>query len=131
MTLGFKVDDWGQEVINEKFNAEMLAEAVCKIEGFTYAPSQEEFFIHGYSSEQSFIYVTANYVKAEMLHSLSEQLGVKRLLTVYCMGFDEVTDLDNIIVKKIPESILKKFEIGRGNYDLNVCEAAADGDDDE
>ena len=126
-----KVDDWGQEVINEKFNAEMLAEAVCKIEGFTYAPSQEEFFIHGYSSEQSFIYVTANYVKAEMLHSLSEQLGVKRLLTVYCMGFDEVTDLDNIIVKKIPESILKKFEIGRGNYDLNVCEAAADGDDDE
>ena len=126
-----KVDDWGQEVINEKFNAEMLAEAVCKIEGFNYAPSQEEFFIHGYSSEQSFIYVTANYVKAEMLHSLSEQLGVKRLLTVYCMGFDEVTDLDNIIVKKIPESILKKFEIGRGNYDLNVCEAAADGDDDE
>ena len=121
------VDDWGQKVINDKFTPDMLIEAVCKVEGFTYAPSKEEYFIHGYSSEQSFIYVTANYVKADVLHSLSEQLGPKRFLTVYCTGFDEVSELDNIIVKKIPESILKKFEIGRDNYDLNV-QAAAEED---
>lgn len=36
----------------------MLAEAVCKLEGFTYAPSQERFWLHGYSTETDFIFVT-------------------------------------------------------------------------
>ena len=32
-------DKWGNWVINHDYNAAMLAEAVCKLEGFTYAPS--------------------------------------------------------------------------------------------
>ena len=32
-------DKWGREVISKSYNAEMLAEALCKLEGFTYAPS--------------------------------------------------------------------------------------------
>jgi hypothetical protein len=34
-----ETDKWGREVISKAYNAEMLAEALCKIEGFTYAPS--------------------------------------------------------------------------------------------
>ena len=32
-------DTWGNWVINRDYNAAMLAEALCKLEGFTYAPS--------------------------------------------------------------------------------------------
>lgn len=31
-------DRWGNWVINKEYNAEMLAAAICKLEGFTYAP---------------------------------------------------------------------------------------------
>jgi adenine-specific DNA-methyltransferase len=33
-------DKWGNWVINTEYNAAMLAEALCKLEGFTYAPSE-------------------------------------------------------------------------------------------
>ena len=32
-------DKWGNWVINKEYKPEMLAQAVCKLEGFTYAPS--------------------------------------------------------------------------------------------
>ena len=32
-------DKWGNWVISKEYNAAMLAEALCKLEGFTYAPS--------------------------------------------------------------------------------------------
>jgi adenine-specific DNA-methyltransferase len=32
-------DKWDNWIINKEYNAEMLAEAVCKLEGFSYAPS--------------------------------------------------------------------------------------------
>ncbi len=32
-------DKWGNWVINKTYNAAMLAEALCKLEGFTYAPA--------------------------------------------------------------------------------------------
>ena len=32
-------DKWGNWVINKDYNGAMLAEAVCKLEGFQYAPS--------------------------------------------------------------------------------------------
>jgi len=35
-----KTDKWGNLVINKEFNPAMLAEAVCKLEGYTYAPSE-------------------------------------------------------------------------------------------
>jgi len=50
-------DAWGNSIINPAFNAAMLAEALCKLEGFTYAPSEEVFWMHGHSTEQDFIRV--------------------------------------------------------------------------
>ena len=49
---------WGQWVINKEYNAEMLAEALCKLEGFTYAPSDAHYWKHGHCTERDFIYVT-------------------------------------------------------------------------
>ena len=46
-------DKFGNWVISKQYNAAMLAEAMCKFEGFTYAPSDTEYWMHGYSTEQT------------------------------------------------------------------------------
>ena len=114
-------DQWGQEIINKNFNAEMLAQALCKIEGFIYAPSKEEFFIHGRSTENDFIYVTTNFMTAEYLQSISEQLGEKRSLLICCKGFESSAEFSNLTVKKIPKAVLDKCEWGKDDYSLNVA----------
>ena len=114
-------DQWGQEIINKNFNAEMLAQALCKIEGFIYAPSKEEFFIHGHSTENDFIYVTTNFMTAEYLKSISEQLGEKRSLLICCKGFESSAEFSNLTVKKIPKAVLDKCEWGHDDYSLNVA----------
>ncbi len=62
-----KTDKWGNLVINKEFNADMLAEAVCKLEGYTYGPSDTLYWQHGHASERSFIYVTAQHLTREQL----------------------------------------------------------------
>src|SRR6202040_2967098 len=49
-------DRFGNWVISKQYNAAMLAEAMCKFESFTYAPSDTEYWIHGHSTERDFIY---------------------------------------------------------------------------
>lgn len=51
-------DKWGNWVINKAYNAAMLAEALCKLEGFVYAPNEAVYWQHGHSTERDFIYVT-------------------------------------------------------------------------
>ena len=114
-------DKWGQEVINKNFNAEMLAQAVCKLEGFVYAPSKDEYFIHGHSTENDFIFVTTNFMQAEYLKSLSEQVGEKRSLLICCKGFEKDSEFSNLTVKKIPKAVLDKCEWGHDDYSLNVA----------
>ena len=40
-------DKWGREVISKDYDAAMLAQALCKLEGFTYAPSPDVYWQHG------------------------------------------------------------------------------------
>ena len=44
-------DKFGNWIISKQYNAAMLAEAMCKFEGFTYAPSDTEYWMHGHSTE--------------------------------------------------------------------------------
>ena len=115
-------DQWGQEVINRDYNPAMLAEAVCKLEGYIYAPSQEEYFIHGHATEKAFIYVTTNYMRKKNLAAISERLGAGCQLLICCKAFDKASaeDFDNLTVKKIPDAVLKKCEWGHDDYSLNV-----------
>ena len=68
-------DRWGNQVINPEYNAAMLAEALCKLEGFTYAPSETRWWQHGASSERDFIYVTTQNLSALQLQALSDEVG--------------------------------------------------------
>ena len=49
-------DKYGQQIISEEYNADMLAEAMCKILGYHYKPDTEKYWKQGYSSEKNFIY---------------------------------------------------------------------------
>ncbi|MFN7842430.1 MAG: site-specific DNA-methyltransferase, partial [Pirellula sp.] len=60
-------DEFGNWIINKKYNAAMLAEALCKLEGFTYAPSETNYWQHGHSTESDFIYVTTQTLSREQL----------------------------------------------------------------
>ena len=115
-----KEDAFGQKIINPQYDPEKLAEAVCKLEGFTYAPSETEYFIHGHSTERDFIYVTTNYLKTEHLRALSELVGDRRTLLICCKGFTTPGSLPNLTVKKIPKAVLDRCEYGHDDYSLNV-----------
>lgn len=116
-----ETDKWGREVISKAYNAEMLAEALCKIEGFTYAPSDAVYWQHGHSTERDFIYVTTQTLGVEQLQQLSEEVGTDRSLLVLCSAFRGNTDRwPNLTVKKIPNHIRSRCEWGHDDYSLNV-----------
>lgn len=115
-------DGWGNWVINKEYNAAMLAEAVCKIEGFTYAPSETEYWQHGRSTEQDFIWVTTQTLSADQLQKLSDEVGPERSLLVCCGAFraKDLAQFQNLTVKKIPKAVLNRCEWGKDDYSLEI-----------
>lgn len=114
-------DQWGNWVINKEYNATMLAQAVCKLEGFAYAPSDTLYWQHGHSSESDFIYVTTQNLSAEQLCALSDEVGEGRSLLVCCTAFrGRSDDFANLTLKKIPKMMLNRCEWAHDDYSLNV-----------
>lgn len=128
-------DEWGNPVINPDFNAAMLAEAMCKLEGFTFDPDPDTYWQQGYSSETDFIYVTTQFMSNEMLTKMSEDVGPNRSLLICCSAFRaDVNRYDNLNVKKIPKAVLRKCEWGHDDYSLEVAnlpDAPANTDDEQ
>jgi adenine-specific DNA-methyltransferase len=116
-----KSDKWGNLVINKEFNADMLSEAVCKLEGYTYAPSGDLYWQHGQSLESSFIFVTTQHLNREQLTQLNDEVGPHRSLLVCCSSFrGKEEDYPRLEIKKIPKAVLSKCEWGHDDYSLNV-----------
>jgi len=116
-------DRWGNLVINHDYNAEMLAEAMCKLMGFRYAPSRDVYWQHGHSSERDYIYVTTSTLTHEQLAALDDEVGEDRSLLVCCRAFKaNVSAFQNLTVKKIPNAVLRKCEWNRDDYSLQVAE---------
>ena len=115
-----ETDRWGNWVINQTYNAAMLAEALCKLEGFRYAPSDSVYWQHGHSTEQDFIYVTTASLTHEQLQELSDEVGEGRSLLVLCTAFRGRGDYANLTVKKIPRQVLSRCEWGHDDYSLKV-----------
>ena len=114
-------DKWDRWVINKTYNPEMLTQALCKLEGFTYAPSETLYWQQGHSTESDFIYVTTQTLSQPQLAQLSEDVGPQRSLLVLCMAFrGTATHFDNLTVKKIPKQILHRCEWGHDDYSLKV-----------
>lgn len=114
-------DKWENWVINKQYNAAMLAEALCKLEGFTYAPSDSIYWQHGHSTERDFVYVTTAHLTHDQLQQLSDEVGQERTLQVLCTAFRARADqFPNLTVKKIPKAVLSRCEYGHDDYSLQV-----------
>jgi adenine-specific DNA-methyltransferase len=115
-------DHFGNLVISKQYNAAMLAEAMCKVMGFTYAPSDELYWQQGRSTENDFLYVTTQTLTREQLAKLSDEVGDNRSLLICCAAFRGKADaFPNLTVKKIPSAVLTKCEWGHDDYSLNVA----------
>ena len=103
--------------INPSYTWDMVCEAICKIEGFRYAPSGE---FQGYSSENRFIHITEEFVNAKYVMSVMKNLGDNQSLIIYCKKNQADMNLpENVEVRKIPKDLLEKC-----NFDYKNEEAA-------
>lgn len=116
-------DAFGNRIINPEYRPEMLAEAVCKLMGYTYAPSEQHYWQHGRASEHDFLYVTTTALGHAQLRTLSEEVGPERTLLVCCKAFRANADaFDNLTIQKIPKTVLDRCEWGRDDYSLRIAE---------
>ena len=124
-------DVHGNPIFSPQYNAAMLTAAVAKINGFFYAPDPNTFWKQGYSQDNSFIYVTTQYFTAKMLDDIARDLGSMERLLICAPAFDIGLGkrYDNIEVRKIPQTVLKKCEFGVDNYDLNIVNPPVIDDD--
>lgn len=115
-------DRFGNWVISGQVGPAMLAEAVCKLEGFRYEPSDSVWWQHGRSTENDFLYVTRQTLAREDLQRLSDEVGPQRTLLVMCGAFRcrDLSAFPNLTVKKIPAAVLDRCEWGKDDYSLKV-----------
>lgn len=115
-------DKYGNLVINKEYNADMLAAAMAKHQGFTYSPDAEIYWKQGNSSEHDFIFTTTQLLTAEMLETIHDQLGEDESLLICCTKFQSEcrNKFPNITIKKIPKVLLDTCEFDHDDYSLNI-----------
>ena len=118
-------DSFGNFVIDEQYNANMLAAAMCKHEGFKYSPDEAIYWKQGKSTETDYIFVTTGFVTKEQLDSIHAQMTEIESLLICAKSFAPGSEnhYSNITIKKIPQMILGKCEFDKDNYDLNIVKA--------
>ena len=125
-------DKYGNLVINKDYNADMLAAAMAKHQGFTFSPDAELYWKQGHSSEHDFIFTTTQLITAEMLETIHDQLGEDESLLICCTKFQPEcrNKFPNITIKKIPKVLLDTCEFDHDDYSLNIV-SVPDIDDEE
>ena len=115
-------DNRGNWVIEERYNADMLAAAMAKQEGFQYCPDRQVYWKQGQSAEKGFIFTTTQFATAEFLDNLHEQMQSDESLLICCTSFHEGCNnrYPSINVKKIPNMLLGRCEFGKDDYSLNI-----------
>ena len=108
----------------------MLARAVALHEGFEYNPNKEIFWKQSKGNENSFLYVTTQFLELAILDKIHETMGEDEYLIIACSSYDEslINKYKNIMIKKIPEMLLKKCKFNVDNYNLNVIDEESEED---
>lgn len=120
-----KEDKFGNLVINKEYNADMLAAAMAKQEGYTYQPSQEVYWKQGFGSETDYIYTTTQFMTVEALSAIHETMSEDETLLICCTSFQRECKqaFNNISIKKIPQMLLGHCEFDKDDYSLHIISA--------
>ena len=119
-----KEDKFGNLVINKEYNADMLAAAMAKQEGYTYQPDTALYWKQGRSSEHDYIYTTTQFLTVESLDAISETMQEGESLLICCTAFQKecAHHAANITVKKIPQMLLGRCQFSKDDYSLNIID---------
>lgn len=119
-----KHDKFGNLIINKEYNADMLAAAMAKQEGYTYQPDASLYWKQGQSSEHDYIYTTTQFLTVESLDAISETMAEDESLLICCTSFQNActTHHPRITVKKIPKMLLDRCEFDKDDYSLNIID---------
>ncbi len=125
-----KEDKHGNWVIDERYNADMLAAAMAKHEGFKYNPDEEIYWKQGQSTEKDFIFTTTQFVTVETLDKIREEMKPGESLLICCKSFQKSCEnqYSEITVKKIPGMLLGRCEFGKDDYSFNIVTMPVDPD---
>lgn len=123
-----KKDKYGNFVIDENYNANMLAAAMAKHEGFRYQPDKEIYWKQGQSTERDFIFTTTQFVTVKFLDQIQQEMKSEESLLICCKSFQKACEnkSPNITIKKIPKMLLGRCEFGKNDYSLNIISMPQD-----
>ena len=126
-------DPFDEYIINEDYDANMLAAAVALHEGFHYQPDGDLFWKQSVGNENSYLFVTTRHLNSPYLDSIKDTMEEGEYLIIACRSFDSGLDkaYDNITVKKIPQMLLERCEFGKADYNLNIVHPPVYDDCDE
>lgn len=115
-------DPFDEYVINEEYDADMLAAAVALHEGFRYQPDSGLFWKQSVGNENSYLFVTTRHLNSTYLDSIKDTMEDGEYLIIACRSFDSGLDkaYGNITIKKIPQMLLNRCEFGKTDYNLNI-----------
>jgi adenine-specific DNA-methyltransferase len=115
-------DKYNQWVINPNYNADLLAAAMAKQEGFLYNPSESIVWKQGSASENHFIYTTTNTITRDVVEQILSEMKPDESLRICCIAFVEgCNTIDaRIEIKKIPEVLLGNCEFGKEDYSTEI-----------
>lgn len=121
-----KKDEFDNWIIEPKYDAEMLAEAMAKHEGYKFSPDENNVYKQGYSTEKDFIFTTTQFLSLDLLNKIASRIEEDESLLICATHFEEGVGrvFSNITVKKIPQMLLDRCEFGRAEYNLNIIEEA-------
>jgi len=115
-------DEEGNLIISKEYNADMLAEAMCNLMGYKYAPDKSIFWKQGKGTEKNYIFTTTMVMTAQYLEEIQRALG-NDSLTICCSAFiGNPRVFPNIAIKRIPQAVLDKCEWNKPGYPLPVRE---------
>jgi adenine-specific DNA-methyltransferase len=124
-----KYDNW---VIDERYNADMLAAAMAKHEGFKYNPSPDVYWKQGQSTEKDFIFTTTQMMTVSNMDRIHDEMKDDESLLICCKSYQKVCEnkYHNITIKKIPNMLLGRCEFGKEDYSMNIIDMPS-GDEPE
>lgn len=128
-----KQDKFGNWVISKEYNADMLAAAMAKQEGFKYQPHESVYWKQGQSAEQDFIFTTTQFLTVEALDSIKDEMQPGETLLICCKSFQKECKgkFGNITIKKIPLMLLGRCEYGKEDYSLNIINMPVEESNDD
>ena len=123
-----KKDHRDNYIINPEYNAEMLAAAMAKHEGFTYNPCPKHYWKQGFSTETDYIFVTTQSVTVKLLDQIYSEMGENESLLVCCKAYSSACKgkYPTITIKKIPKMIQDRCEFDKEDYSLHIVDSPLD-----